>query len=98
MSFYLERQERFERHQKISFLAMAAGALGAFLIMPLGLLALLAVLYYWYCTWKIVTSKCPNCGQNVGRVSSTFNNSCRSCGELFVEPPLTESGKNQHLW
>lgn len=98
MTPYLERQIRLVSRQRSAFLFMAVFALGAFFFPPLAILLLLALLSWWYLAWRIMSSKCPSCGENVGRVTPLLNHACRVCGEVFVEPPTNENGENQHLW
>jgi hypothetical protein len=98
MSGYLEQQNLLVSRQKSGLILFFGGGLAGFIFLPLLIVCLAGLCLYWLNVWKVFTSKCPNCGENVGLVRQFVNESCRGCGTVFIEPFEGERGVNQDKW
>lgn len=98
MSKLADQQNTLELRQKQSFIYLAAGAIGGLIFLPAIIVSIYGLYTYWKSTWALMTSKCPECGAKVGWLQPGSNYKCHSCGEVFIEPPPTEGGKNQGEW
>ena len=76
---------------------MAVGAVGGYLFPPVGILILVGLFLYWRSTWKILSTKCSQCGYKIGRLNSLSNRSCRNCNKVYFEEAPKSEG-NDEFW
>jgi len=93
-----EYQIGLKGDQKKGFLLLAVGSAGGFVFLPMAFVAIYGLYFYWAATFKLMRSKCPKCGKNVGTLQPRTNYQCKSCSRIFIEPPASENGENQEKW
>jgi len=98
MNELLSEQNHLKSRMKSGVILIALGVLGGLLFVPFVLVSVYGLYRYWSAGWKVMRSKCPECGAKVGYLQPVINYQCRNCKTVFIEPPKTEGGKHQDQW
>ncbi len=81
----VKNQEDLRKQQYQGFALFAVGGIAAYFFVPLSLIALVGLWLGWSAMWKLLRSKCDECGYNIGWLNPVSNSKCRKCGAVYYE-------------
>lgn len=93
----VKKQEYLRKQQYRGFALFAVGGIAAYFLLPLGLLAIVGLWLCWSAMWKLLRSKCDECGYNIGWLNPLTNAKCRECDTIYYEQPQLPKD-NDEFW